>query len=89
MVEAVREVDDPFLRMEREQQQGNRLSWLEIHRGVGEEEEVAAGAGVKCPLGTWVCQPEEEGAGAEERSWGVPPWKACLPEGGEVEEEGR
>lgn len=88
MVEAVWEVDDPFLRMERKQQQGNRLSWVEIHREVGEEEE-EAGAGMKRLLGTWVCQPEEEGAGAEEWSWGVPPWTACLPEGGEAEEEGR
>lgn len=88
MVEAVWEVDDPFLRMERKQQQGNCLSWLEIHRRVGEEEE-EAGAGVKRLLETWVCQPEEEGAGAEEQSWGMPPWKACLPEGGEAEEEGR
>lgn len=70
VVEAVWEVDNPFLRMERKQQQGNRLSWLEIHRGVGEEE---AAAGVKHLLETWVCQPEEEGVGAEERSWWIPP----------------
>lgn len=80
------EVDNPLLLMERKQQGRNRLSWLEIHRGVREEEEEA---GAKHLLVTsWACQPGE-GEGAEEQSWGILPWKVFLPEGAEGEEEGR
>lgn len=51
------EVGNPFLRVERKQQQRNRLSCPETHRGApgagGEEEEGAAvGAGVKRLLET-------------------------------------
>lgn len=75
---AVWEGDSPFLPRER-QQQGNPLSCRETRRGqrgAGEEE----GAGVKLLLETWwVCQPEEEGAGAEEQRWGTPPWEGARP----------
>lgn len=79
-------VDNPLFLMERKQQWRNLWSWLEIHKGVkGEEEE----AGAKHLLVTWwACQPGE-GEGAEEQSWRILPWKAFLPEGEEVEEEGR
>lgn len=80
------EVDNPLLLMERKQQGRNRLSWLEIHRGVREEEEEAGAKHLLVTL--WACQPGE-GEGAEEQSWGILPWKVFLPEGVEGEEEGR
>lgn len=65
------EVDNPLLLMERKQQWRNRSSWLEIHRGVREEEEEAGAKHLLVTL--WACRPVE-GAGAEEQSWGIPPW---------------